>query len=111
MISILILIIIFGCFFLYNTSKKAILQKHSFIDKWLQENNTKTKYLGIFILFITLILSVVSFGFTSGILFWIFTVTLSLSLILVLYPLKIFSIKKITILFAISLLIELTLNH
>ena len=95
---------------MYNTSKKAKLQKHDFFNNWLQKNTQRTKYLGLIILLITLILSIIGFGLTSGILFWLFTVTLLLSLLIILYPLNIFSIKKINILFAILVVLELILN-
>ena len=110
MISILIFIILIACYFLYNTSKKTQLEKNIFIDVWLQENSTRTKYLSLLILLIALMLSILIFGTTSGILFWTFTVSTILSLIIVLYPLKIFKKKHFIILFIAILFLEIILN-
>ena len=111
MISTLIFIIFSGCYCLYQTSKKAGLKKQFGLDLWFQENITKTKYLASIFLLLTLIGSIMFFGITSGVLFWLFTVTLLFSLIIILYPLNIISLKKIIILFAISVVLELILNH
>lgn len=110
MISTIILIIFFGCFFIYNTSKKALLQRQSILDNWLQKNKKQTKYLGLTFLLITLICSILIFNLTSGLLFWLFTVSFILSLIIVLYPIIKPKIKHLIILYMISLIIELTLN-
>lgn len=110
MVSLLIFTILIGSYFLYNTSKKVQLDKNVFIDIWLQENIKKTKYLSHLVLFITLTFSLFFFGLTSGFLFWIFTLSTILSLIIVLYPLKIFTKKHIIVLFITSLILETILN-
>ena len=111
MISILILMIFIGCFFMYNTSKKAQLEKNTFIDVWLQTNRKRTKALAISLLVLTLTSASFFFGLTSGILFWLFTVTLLLSLIVVMYPLKLFKTKHLIILFTATLIFEIILTN
>jgi len=95
---------------MYNTTKKVQLQKNTFIDAWLQENGKTTKYLSVLIFFIALIISTLFFGTTNGILFWLFTISIILSLIIVLYPLKLVKKKHFKILCLSALCIETILN-
>ena len=111
MISILILIIFTGCFFIYNTSKKALLKENNFIDNWLQTNKKRAKKSAVLILLLTLIIASFLFGAISGILFWLFTVTLLLSLIILLFPLNIVKKKPLLVLFITILLFEIILKN
>ncbi|MDO6811542.1 hypothetical protein [Tenacibaculum soleae] len=103
------LLIFIGLFFKYNTSKKIELSNLKKIETWIQNNTKTANTISVLILMATLLLMIRQFGTTSGVLFWLFTITLILSLIIIIAPFKKINYKHITFLFAISFLIEILL--
>lgn len=109
MITSIIFLIFFGCFALYNASKKVALNQYFKLETWLQNNEKQTKIIGVFTLVITAIISVFYLGVTSGILFWLITLMTVLCLIVILYPIKGINYKHIISVFVFILLFELIL--
>lgn len=106
MITCCLLTNLLSCFLFYNTSKKATLNQDYLIEKWVQKNTLYTKLLGIFLNLISLIIAIIHFGITAGSLFYIFTFTSFLSLLIVLYPLKKINYKHITVISLLIILLE-----
>lgn len=107
MTTLTILLIFFGSFAFYNTSKKAELQQKSSVEKSLQNNTKQAKIIGLILVAIALIIAIKKFDITSGILFWLVTLMTVISLIIVLYPLRKFNYKYVLILFVILFFIEI----
>ena len=109
MITSIILLTFLASFVLYNTSKKAMLQQSSSVEKWLQTNEKTAKIIGILTLIIAATTATFHFGITAGILFWLITLMTILSLLVILYPFKKINYKHLIGIFTIILIIELTL--
>lgn len=107
MITLSILLISLGNFVLYNTSKKVVLQQNSSIEKWLQTHTQKTKIIGLSLLVIALVVSILKFGITSGITFWLIALISILCLIITLYPTIKINYKYLAVLFIVLLIIEI----
>lgn len=78
--------LIAGFYALYNTSKKAVLQKDR-VSVWLQANRGVSKSLGIFCLLISFVLLVIEQGIGTGILTGFILLMTVGSLIIILSPL------------------------
>lgn len=105
MITLALILLFIGSYALYNTSDKAILANRDF-EKWCKKNKTISKIGALVIFGITLVISIFHYGLTSGILFWFFSITLMLSLIVTLNPLKLIKPKTVVFLFVITLIFE-----
>lgn len=102
-----ILLVFLGSFALYNTSKQAVLRKNMFIKKWLQAHTAFLKVVGLALLIKALLLFTYIFGYTGGFLLWLFSTIATLSLIVLLCPLKRIRHKHILIIFILFLISEL----
>lgn len=107
MITLNIVLIFLGSFVLYNTSKKVVLQQNLPIEKWLQTHTQKSKIIGLTILVIALVVSILKFGTTSGITFWLIALISVLCLIITLYPTIKINYKYLAVLFIVLLIIEI----
>lgn len=107
--TLIISLIFLGSYFSYSTSKKAILNSDFALNRWVTSNIKFSKIIGILLLLASLILSIVYFGTTSGILFWLISLLIVLGLIIIITPLKKLTYKHILILFLIILTFEFIL--
>lgn len=105
--TVTFLFIFIGCYALYNTSEKTSLTKNTILQKWLQNNKPYANIIGVTILLISLLLSVNFFGLSAGIIAWIVTTSLFLSLIILITPLRVINYTFLTALFMLTFLIEL----
>lgn len=108
MISFTLIILLLGCFIVYLTSSEVSIETNIFYKKWIHEQPKIAKIIGLTLLIIGLFTSISFFGRTSGILCWLFLVTLIMSLLIILFPLKKISIKHLSLFLIIVFLIELT---
>ncbi|WP_272150495.1 hypothetical protein [Tenacibaculum aiptasiae] len=106
MISILIAILFLGCYLFYNTSQKTTIVSNSYIEERIRSNEQLSKILGGSFFLITLIITTIHFGLFSGILFWLVTLTMLMSLLIVTAPLKLVNYKTLVALLFVLLLIE-----
>ncbi|WP_299118854.1 hypothetical protein [uncultured Tenacibaculum sp.] len=106
MISILIAILFLGCYLFYNTSQKTTIVSNSYLEKRIRSNEQISKIVGGSFLLITLIIAGIHFGLFSGILFWLVALTMLMSLLIVIAPLKLINYKTLVALFFVLLLIE-----
>ncbi|WP_024772240.1 hypothetical protein [Aquimarina macrocephali] len=109
MITISVLLIFFGSFLLYHTSKEVLVSYDLTIEKWIQLNMVVSKLIAVVLLLVSLVITIVSLGRTSGILFWLFLMMIILGLIIIIAPLKKVTYKQISVLFLVLLILELTL--
>ncbi len=109
MITVSILLIFFGSFLLYHTSEKGLISYDLPAEKWAQLNKVISKVIAVVFLLTSLIIIVVSFGRTSGILFWLFLMIMILGLIIIMAPFKKVTYKQISVLFLGLLILELIL--
>lgn len=107
MINLLIIVVFLGCFCLYNSSSKAHLYKNTQFEYWLQNNKIQSKIIGFIVLLGSLILAVSSLGLSSGILAWLFTTILILSLLVVLAPTQMVSLYILLFILTILFVLEL----
>lgn len=109
MITLLIAITLFGSFAIYNTSKKAVLNQNTILEKWLQDNTNYSKIISLLSFAIVTFFSVYIFGVTSAILFLSITVMFIISLLVIIYPLTIITYKHLSLAFIFMLILEITL--
>lgn len=107
MITSSVLLIFLGSFFLYNTSRKVVLENNLLIGKWVQNNVNVSKIIGLVLLILALIITINKLGITSGIIFWLVGLMTILCLMIVLFPLKKINYKHLIAFFISSFLIEL----
>lgn len=110
MITSIVFLILSGCFTLVNTSKKAVLNNDTVVEKWIQTHTIKSKYIGCGFLLLALAVSIFNFGLTSGILFWLIALMTLMSLVIIIAPLRVIRSKYLLFILLISLIIEL-LNY
>lgn len=110
MITTSILFIFLGGFLLYNASKKEFTNHTLAFEKWIQNNKSIAKRIGVLLLIIALVSMTLFLGRTSGILVWLFVVALILSLLILVYPLKKINYTHILTLFIVLIIIEITNN-
>ncbi len=107
MITCCIVFIFGGSFFLYHTSKKALLQQNLLIEKWVTQNRVASKIMGLFFYLIAFLIAIIAFGKTSGILFFLSSLMLILGLVVIISPIKKGLYKPVSIMFLIFFIIEL----
>ncbi|WP_115899753.1 hypothetical protein [Tenacibaculum gallaicum] len=105
--TVTFLFIFIGCYALYNTSEKALLIKNTLLQKWFHNNKRNTSIIGVITLLIGLLLSINFFGLSAGIITWIVTASIFLSLIILITPLRVVNYTFLTALFMLTFLIEL----
>ncbi|CAL2103921.1 conserved membrane protein of unknown function [Tenacibaculum sp. 190130A14a] len=110
MITSIVLFIFLGTFALYNTSKKAVLNNHTSLNKWLQANIKQSKIIGVISLILALILALLMLGIMGGFLTWLIALMIALSLLIIFAPTGIFNRKKLIILFVLIFVLELLSN-
>lgn len=99
-------IIALGFFCLYNTSSRAIINKESNFNKWIQFNPLPGEYLGVGLLIFAYLLFCVVYGIGGGILLATVTLMTIGSLVVLLHPLQHFKWRHLFIAFIISLVLE-----
>ncbi|WBX72965.1 hypothetical protein PG913_08650 [Tenacibaculum pacificus] len=109
MITIGVLLILLGNIVLYNTSKKVELYSNTTVERWIQQHTNYSQIIGCLLLISALPFICYSIGITSGLIFWLVTLMLFLSLVVVISPLKIVNYKHLAIVFLILIIIEYTL--
>ncbi|WP_299680546.1 hypothetical protein [uncultured Tenacibaculum sp.] len=111
MITVEISILLIGAFVMYSTSSKVVLFKNSWLDSILNRSFSFKKIIGLTILCSALIYAMFSYGFTLGFLFWLFALSSLLSLIICIYPLRLFKTNYTVFVMFFSIVIELILNY
>ncbi len=109
MISVLIVIMFLACYLFYNTSQKTSIVFKSYLEKSLGSNKQLSKIIGGSLLLISLIIASINFGLFTGSLFWLSSLMLLMSLLILITPLNIVNYKLLVILFLVLLLIEIFL--
>lgn len=80
-----------GFFFLYNTSKRAKLG-NSIVEKWLQNHYNIARSLGLLFVITSLGILIKTYGFGTGIFYFLLVMMIIVSLVIVILPLR--SLKK-----------------
>ncbi|MBD3581853.1 hypothetical protein [Flavobacterium selenitireducens] len=107
MITIGALLAFLGFFAGYNTSQKAVLTGDTKIELWLRSNAPNARIAGLLLLIAALLVLVTDKGIGAGtFVFFVMLMTFG-SLIVLLSPLKIITLKTAGIAFALALAIEL----
>lgn len=110
MLTASILLMFIGFYFLYVTSKRADYKSELFIYNWGHTNTTQSKYLGILLIVLSLVLDILLLGLGSGVFsFFVLLMTLA-SLVVLLSPLRFFSVPSLLIIGFLSLLLELNIS-
>ncbi|WP_103071398.1 hypothetical protein [Aquimarina sediminis] len=108
MIALLVFLIFSGSMFLYNTSKIAILNSDFRIEKWAQKNIMPSKWVGVLIMIISLLITLQIFGSVAGIFIWLILVMIILGLVILMSPLKIFNYLHVIGFLLLLLTLELS---
>ena len=107
MITSIIFLMTLGCFFLLNTSKKAMLNTNTVLEQWFQSHLKLSKIIGSVLYVIALFLCTRYLGNTSGLLFWLISLMTLLSLVIMINTIKLINYKYLFVAFIISLTVEL----
>jgi hypothetical protein len=107
MTTLIVFISSLGFYLIYNTSQKADLNRSEILEKWAQEHPQASKYIGVFLFAISLILSMIHYGISSGIFsFFVILMTVA-SMIVLLAPLRYINYKLVSVVFLLSILLEI----
>lgn len=107
MTTLLVFLVFIAFFLLYNTSKKAELNRKFLLEKWAQDHVQTSKVIGLCILSGALAMCVVYFGIGSGI-FGFFVILMTVASCVVLFaPLRYVKAWVLSSLFLLSFLLEL----
>ncbi|NUY80404.1 hypothetical protein HUK80_05815 [Flavobacterium sp. MAH-1] len=107
MMTIGALLAFFGFFSGYNSSRKAVLTGDSKLELWLRNNPSNAKTAGLLLLIAALLLLVMNRGIGAGTFVFFVMLIVFGSLIVLLSPLKIVTLKTAGIAFVIAISIEL----
>ncbi|MCV9386128.1 hypothetical protein [Reichenbachiella ulvae] len=107
MATLTIALIGMAFYIVYHTSKRAVPTRFLKIERWFYYNETKTKSLSIMLLFIALSLAIILWGVAAGVLTFFVVLMTWGSLIVILSPIRVFTIKHLSVLFLLSLFSEL----
>jgi hypothetical protein len=108
MITIGALLAFFGFFSGYNASRKAVLRGDSRLELWLRRNASKAKISGVFLLVASLILVVTEKGLGAGSLMFVVVLMTIGSLVVILSPLRLLTLRSALLIFALSFLFEMS---
>lgn len=106
MITLAVLLVFIGSYTFYFTSKKANLPANAPLYKWIQKNKNLAKGSSIVCFLTALGLGEHVFGLSGGIIYFLWTLMLVLSLIVLIAPLNFWNWKYTTVLFIILMLLE-----
>lgn len=98
MTTLILLLTFAGFYALYNTSSQAKLSQQGSLEIWLRKQSS-LKAVGIILLIISIILTVINYGLTAGMLYWVVIVSTIASLIIIICPLKIMTYKTVALIF------------
>lgn len=107
MLTLIIGVIFFAFFILYNTSEKAVLHNSFFLERWVQDHRLQGKYLECDLLLLALILSIPFFGVGAGIFLYFVILMTVASAIILLAPLRYLTYRSFLGIFFISIVVEL----
>lgn len=109
MLTTSIFLIFIGFYFLYITSKRTDYSSELAVYKWGHTNTSQSKYLGVLFIILGLLLDIFLLGWGSGI-FSFFVVLMTLaSLIVLISPIRFFSLKSIVVIGILALLLEISI--
>lgn len=106
MITTSALLAFFGFFAGYNSSRKAVLAGDSRLELWLRNNPSNAKISGLLLLLAAFILMAMNKGIGAGSFIFLVMLMVFGSLVILLSPLKIVTLKTATIAFAIAFSVE-----
>lgn len=107
MATLIVFIIFMGFFLLYNTSKKADLNRSFFLEKIAQDNPKPSKITGVLLMLIALAGSILHWGTGSGIFaFFVILMTVGSAVVLI-APLRYVNYKFISGMFLFFLMLEI----
>ncbi|TRZ41945.1 hypothetical protein [Robertkochia solimangrovi] len=107
MISSTILIISLAFYLLYNTSAKSVKNTGLGIENLIIQNPVPAKLTGLILLIIAAVTDIIIFGFGSGSLTFFIILMTAGSLLILLTPLKLVTLRTLSVFFVCSLTIEL----
>ena len=103
----IVFLVFIAFFLLYNTSKKAELNRAFLVEKWAQDHITASKVVGLGLLLGALAMCVVYFGIGSGT-FGFFVILMTVGSCVVLFaPLRYVKVWVLSSAFLLSFLFEL----
>ena len=109
MLTIIGCLTLIGFYFLYSTSSRAGLTFYLPLQKWINENKIKGKYIGLVLLIIGLASAVLYLGFGAGIFSYIILLMLVASLVVLIEPLRFLKLPILVSTIILSLLFEIYL--
>jgi hypothetical protein len=94
---------------LYQTSKKAVLQRDGYLGYWAGQHGKASQYIGVGLLVISFVAMGFLHGLGAGILTQFIVLMTVGSLIVCVSPLKVVDYRGLSIIFLGCLLLEITL--
>ena len=95
MVSLSVTLALIGFYMLYSTSKRAKLILQYDFQKWIIENQKNGKIIGLSLLIVSLLLSILSLGFGSGIFSFLVILMTMASLVVLISPLRFFNLSAL----------------
>ncbi len=109
MITISIVLLFIGCLLLYFTSKNIAITENIRIKEWFIAYRKVIRVLSFIYIFISLFGIILMFNVTKGLIVWCILLSIILSLLVLITPLKIITYKHIITTFIIFIIIELVI--
>ena len=109
MVMLITTVVFFGGLIMYLSSKKDMQEFNQGALYLIAKYKKVSRLTGLTFLLIAAVLATGHFGLTSGLCVWLFMVTLLLSLIILLYPVKTIGYKELVIVFIVLIVLELLL--
>lgn len=109
MISVYLLLLFFGFYILYFTSKRMVAVPTLKFETWIKTHNSAATMGGLSLLLLSCFLFIYSLGLAAGILTYMVMLMTIGSLIILLAPLQLLTYPKICGVFLLALFIELFL--
>ncbi|AZJ32405.1 hypothetical protein KUL156_55080 [Alteromonas sp. KUL156] len=110
MLTIIGCLALTGFYFLYSTSNRADLTFYLPLQKWINENKIKGKYIGVVLLIIGLTSAILYLGFGAGIFSYLTLLMLVSSLVVLIEPLRFLKFSILVVMMILSLLLEVYLK-
>jgi len=106
MVTLLVFLIFVAFFLLYNTSKKAELNRKFLLEKWAQDHIQASKILGLVILIFAMVQCISYWGTGSGLFAFVVILMTVASCVVLFAPLRYIKAWALSSVFLLSILLE-----
>ena len=110
MVSLSVILALIGFYMLYSTSKRAKLILQYDFQKWITENQKSGKIIGLSLIIVSLLISILSLGFGSGIFSFLVILMTMGSLVVLISPLRFFNLSALLVIAIVCFGVEFLIS-